>query len=91
MSTSAAVGRDELLNWMKAYLATLAGRAAENLDADACLGAYDLDSVDAVEMALEFERAFGFAIHPETFLNAEASLPDLAEALSSLAATTASR
>lgn len=71
-------GRDSLQRWMMAYLATICGEVADRMDPGQPLAAYDLDSVDAVEMALEMEKAFGIVLHPETFLDTTISVAAIA-------------
>ncbi|PWC88145.1 hypothetical protein TSH100_08730 [Azospirillum sp. TSH100] len=73
--------RDSLQRWMMAYLATICGEAADRLDPGQPLAVYDLDSVDAVEMALEMEKAFGIVLHPETFLDTTITVAAIATAI----------
>ncbi|PWC40605.1 acyl carrier protein [Azospirillum sp. TSO35-2] len=79
MSATADLDRDGLQRWMMAYLATICGLAADRMDPAQALAVYDLDSVDAVEMALELEKAFGIALHPETFLDTATSVAAIAD------------
>lgn len=74
--TEATIGR-----WITVYVATLLGLESETIDPAAPLASYDLDSVDAVEMALRFESTFGRPIHPETFMDGSKSISALAEQL----------
>lgn len=64
--------------WMVTYLAVLTGRESGGIVPTDRLSAFDLDSVDAVEMALHFEQEFGFAINPETFLVGDLPLAEIA-------------
>lgn len=81
MGRPAGIDHAAIRGWMLAYLATLTGRPSEELDAGEAMAVHDLDSVDAVEMALRFEQAFGVAIHPDSFLDRDASVESLAAAL----------
>lgn len=74
--TAATVNR-----WITVYVATLLGLDSGTIDPAAPLANYDLDSVDAVEMAMQFECAFGRAIHPESFMDGGKSIGALAEQL----------
>ena len=75
-----AVGADEsrLRRWIVVYLAVLVGQDSDAIDIDIPFRHFDLDSVDAVEMASEFEKAFGYAIGPEFFLNGDTTVRDMA-------------
>lgn len=81
MTTTVTPDRDALQHWMMAYLATICGLPADAMDPAQPLAAYDLDSVDAVEMALELEKAFGLVLDPETFLESRNSVSAIADAL----------
>ncbi|CBS88970.1 acyl carrier protein [Azospirillum lipoferum] len=81
MTATVPPDRDALQRWMMAYLATICGFAADAMDPGQPLAGYDLDSVDAVEMALEMEKAFGIALHPETFLESRNSVAAIADTL----------
>lgn len=87
MSVPTPVDRETLLNWLKAHLAAISGGRSEDVDDDHPLSRYDLDSVDAVQTALDVETAFGFPLHPDTFLHDDATVGALADALFSAAAT----
>ena len=63
--------------WIVIYLAVLAGRRSDSIDIDRPLADFDLDSVNAVELALEFERAFGLELDPEFFLYGNQSLREM--------------
>ncbi len=67
--------------WMVVYLAVLVGQDSDAIDIDTPFRQFDLDSVDAVEMAAEFERAFGVDIGPEFFLRGEVTVREMVEAL----------
>lgn len=69
---------DRIQRWIVVYLAVISGEDSASIDIDASLAAYDIDSVDAVEMALQFEKAFGREIGAEFFLRSEPSLRELA-------------
>lgn len=72
--TYKAPDHDTLQRWMKIYLATLIGESVDSLDTSDPLSEYDLDSIDAVTMAIEMEQKFDIEVHPETFLASEASI-----------------
>ena len=63
-----------LRRWLVVYLAVLTGEDSEAIDIDMPLARFDLDSVDAVEMASQFEKTFGCQIGPEFFLQGEPSV-----------------
>lgn len=67
--------------WITVYVATLLGMQSDRIDPTAPLATYDLDSVDAVEMAMQFECAFSRPIHPETFMVGDQSIDALAKRL----------
>lgn len=69
---------DSLERWMKIYLATIVGDPVDSLDVLDPLSEYDLDSIDAVTMAIEMEQKFGIEVHPETFLLGHLSISDIA-------------
>jgi acyl carrier protein len=77
VSEEPKIERNLLRSWMKAYLATVVGERSENIDTQDPLSAYDLDSIDAVTMALEMEKALGNPVHPEMFLDNNASIDDV--------------
>jgi acyl carrier protein len=74
-----------LQRWLVVYLAVLTGEDSDSIDADAPLAQFDLDSVDAVEMASQFEKTFACRIGPEFFLQGRQSVralvPRLLEAV----------
>jgi len=67
--------------WAILYVATVAGEDSDTLDLEAPMSVHDFDSVDAVEMAMEFEQAFGCEADPEQFLRGDHTLADLIERL----------
>ncbi|WP_049976451.1 acyl carrier protein [Azospirillum sp. B506] len=73
---------------MMAYLATICGEAAERMDPGQPLAVYDLDSVDAVEMALEMEKAFRIVLDPEIFLDTATSIAAIATAIATASTAT---
>lgn len=73
---------EALSRWIKVYLATVVGDPADSIDSSAPLSEYDLDSIDAVTMALEMEKMFDISVHPETFLDGDASIDDIVEQMS---------
>jgi len=58
----------QLRDWVRGHLALLTGMAPETIAFDRTLGAYGLDSVDAVLMAGELEEALGVEIDPAAFI-----------------------
>lgn len=67
--------------WIVVYLAVLVGKDSDAIEIDVPFSHFDLDSVDAVEMAAEFEKAFSFEIGPEFFLRGEPTVSEMAAAL----------
>ena len=68
----------EIARWLVLYLSVLTGLEADDVDPDAPLGDFDLDSHDAVEMAFQFESAFAADVPPETFLRGDRSIAAIA-------------
>jgi acyl carrier protein len=66
-----------LTHWMKEYLSELIGEPLETIDIEAPLSYFDLDSIDAVNMALTLGEVTGVDIHPGTFLDDNSSISDL--------------
>lgn len=71
----------DIERWILLYLAVLGGTPVEGLDAEAPLAGHDLDSVDAVQMAIELEKIYGFEVEPELFMQGEQSAREIAEML----------
>ena len=71
----------KIARWVVIYLAVLSGRSSDSIDLDTRFAEFDIDSVDAVEMATEFEKAFGVGIGPEFFLRGDRSVRDMVEDL----------
>lgn len=67
--------------WVALYVATVAGEDADALDLHAPMSVHDLDSVDAVEMVMEFEKAFACEADPEQVLRGDRTLAELIEVL----------
>lgn len=63
-----------LTRWMQLHLAVLTGQPSETISVDEPFRTFDLDSLDAVTMALEMEKALGVDISPEMFLNGDATI-----------------
>ena len=70
-----------LIHWTKEYLAKLVGDSIGEIDTKTPLSYFDLDSVDAVTMAFTLEKEFQVPIHPETFLDENASIHKLCEGI----------
>lgn len=54
-------------DWVIRYIARLLGLESHNVDLNKGLAEYNLDSVDGVIMAGEFEKYFDVEIDPATF------------------------
>lgn len=68
----------ETLNrWILVYLATLIGEPTDSLDPSDPMSEYDLDSIDAVTMAIELQNTFKFQVHPETFMRQSETVHDV--------------
>lgn len=65
---------ERIRRWVLVYLGVLVGEDSGSIDIDVPFSRFDLDSVDAVEMAAEFERAFGCEVGPEFFLQSAPTL-----------------
>lgn len=78
MNAESTIEHGALPRWMQLHLATITGRPSEDIDIEAPLHVYDLDSVDAVVMALELQKAFGITVHPEIFLAGEQTIAAIA-------------
>lgn len=81
MEDTAVLTAETVKRWITVYVATLLNLESATIDPAAPLANYDLDSVDAVEMAMRFECAFGRPIHPESFMDGVKSIGALAEQL----------
>ncbi|MCQ4162084.1 phosphopantetheine-binding protein [Roseomonas sp. GC11] len=68
-------------HWMLLHLAVLAGEPVESLSAEEPLARHDLDSVDAVQMALELEKALGLELEPELLMDGRQNVAALAAML----------
>jgi acyl carrier protein len=79
------VDAEGIQRWVVVYLAVLTGRDSDHIDIDTPFSRFDIDSVDAVEMAAEFEKAFGYGIGPEFFLQSVPSVREMVEHLSAAA------
>jgi len=71
--------------WVQIYLAVLSGVGSESIDVETRFDDFEIDSVDAVEMAAEFEKAFGVDVGPEYFLRGERTVREMVEDLASRA------
>ena len=71
------VEAEPIRRWLVVYIGVLVGEASESIDMDAPFSRFDLDSVDAVEMAAEFEKAFECEVGPEFFLQGTTSLREM--------------
>jgi acyl carrier protein len=74
---------ERIRRWVVVYLGVLVGEDSRSIDIDVPFSRFDLDSVDAVEMAAEFEKAFRCEVGPEFFLQSaptiRAMVPRLVE------------
>ena len=68
---------ERIRRWVVVYIGVLVGEESDSIDMDAPFSRFDLDSVDAVEMAAEFEKAFGCEVGPEFFLQSTPSIRDM--------------
>ncbi|WP_421725958.1 acyl carrier protein [Bauldia sp.] len=68
---------DRIRRWLIVYLAILVGEPSESIEANVPFSRFDIDSVDAVQMAAEFEKAFAVEIGPEFFLRGELTLDEM--------------
>ena len=75
----ASLDSERVLRWIVVYLAVISGEDSDTIDPDMPLSHFDLDSVDAVEMALQFETTFDRQIGAEFFLAANATVRGLDE------------
>lgn len=71
----------DLRRWVIVYVAAVSGEKSDDIDPDEPMSIYDFDSIDAVEMAMEFERKFDRPTEPELFLRSDQSLNQLVAAL----------
>lgn len=67
--------------WVVLYIAIISGEDADTLDLSAPLSYFDVDSLDAVEMAFEFEKKFAREVDPEIFMDSDRTIVQLIEAL----------
>jgi acyl carrier protein len=76
------ISLETLIRWMKLHLATVLGEPVEQIATDACLSDFDLDSIDAVTMAFEMEERFGIPVNPETFMEGDLQIGQIAAKIS---------
>ncbi|MDQ0347348.1 acyl carrier protein [Ancylobacter vacuolatus] len=69
---------ERVRRWIVIYLAVISGEDSDTIDLDSRLSHFDIDSVDAVEMALQFETTFNRPIGAEFFLVSELTIRELA-------------
>ena len=74
---SSSADAERVRRWVVVYIGVLVGEDSDSIDMDAPFSRFDLDSVDAVEMAAEFEKAFGCDVGPEFFLQSKPSLREM--------------
>ncbi|EGV27895.1 phosphopantetheine-binding protein [Thiorhodococcus drewsii AZ1] len=77
MSENSVLSADALRRWLTVYLATVIGEPSESIDTRVALSTYDLDSIDAVTMAIELEKKFTLKVHPDLFLLGHSSVEDV--------------
>ncbi len=70
--------RERVLRWIIVYLAVISGEDSDMIDPDTALSHFDIDSVDAVEMALQFETTFDHPVGAEFFLSTQSTIRELA-------------
>ena len=58
----------DIERWLLLHLAVLAGEPVEQIDPQAPLAVHDLDSFDAIHLALEIREVFGCEVDPELFM-----------------------
>ena len=68
-----------LEQWIKQYLANLIDEPIDSIDLNAPLSFFDLDSIDAIVMGMKLEQESGIAIHPETFIDGDATIEELSK------------
>lgn len=73
--------RDQILRRVTVNFAVISGRPSESIEPSETVGSFDIDSVDAIEVAMQMERELGCEIDPELFLRGEATLGALADAM----------
>lgn len=71
----------DIERWLMLHLATLAGEPVERIDPGAPLSVHDLDSFDAIHMALEIREIFGCDVDPELFMARDRTVMELAALL----------
>jgi acyl carrier protein len=76
-SAGSSADAEQIRRWVVVYLGVLVGEDARSIDIDAPFFSFDIDSVDAVEMAAEFEKAFGCEVGPEFFLQSAPSVREM--------------
>jgi acyl carrier protein len=81
MKEESHMGDLDVRRWILVYVATIVGEDSDSLDIHAPLSRYDFDSLDAVEMAVAFEKTFGRETHPELFLRSDQTIAGLTAVL----------
>jgi acyl carrier protein len=72
---------DVLRHWMKEYISAVVGEPVDSIDHTAQFLAFDLDSIDAVTMAISMENAFNTEVSPEMFLDGLTSIDEIVSQL----------
>ena len=80
--------KETLERWMKVYLATVIGEPSETVNTSEPLSIFDLDSIDAITMAVELEQKFKIEASPEHFLDGTSSINAIANKIASSVAKT---
>ena len=74
-------GPGSISRWLVVYLAVLTGQDSDSIDLSQQIADFDLDSLDAVELAAQFEKTFGHELDVELFLQGAKSLGDVVTAM----------
>lgn len=78
---------DKVRRWIIVYIAVLVGEPSDSIETSVPFSRFDLDSVDAVQMAAEFEKTFHVEVGPEFFLRGHQSIEEIVEGLTHGSAT----
>lgn len=70
--------QQDLLRWMRLYIAVLLDEPVEGISVDDPISTFDLDSIDIMTFLVEMEENFEKRFNPEILFNGDISLSEIA-------------
>lgn len=71
--------QEDLLKWMRLYIAVLLDEPIEDISVHATISTFDLDSIDIMTFLVEMEEKFEKRFNPEILFSGKASLTEIAD------------